>query len=481
MKLVKNYLFLAGAEIVSKLVTFAAFAYLARAMGPEGFGQIEFAGAVLLCAGLLVDQGFSPYGAREIARAPKLTPAIVSEIVVARFMLAVAAYGVVVLIALVLDRPPVVTRLLLIYGLSLLVMPFLLQWVFQGHDRMQNVAVAQILRQSVFAAVVFALVRGASQIWLVAVAELAGVAVMAAYSIWAYRRVLGGAIEKRFLISKRLLREGVPIGLSQMFWMVKLFGATFILGLVAPASDVGYFAGALRILLALHTFVWLYYFNLLPSLSRAWQESAESFAGVIGRSMHGVAWVSLAAGILFAAAAPALMKIAYGAPFEQAGPVLQYLVAVCVLAALSGHYRFGLIAAGRQTAEMATSALGAVVAMIAIPVGYINSGPSGAAMGLCVAEAAVWLSSWLCGRHILGLNNHATYLTRPLLAAAVASGTSLLLPLSSTAPRLAVAGGIFVALALVSDGTVRDRLRQFRAAGKKLNPWQSKDVPEVTR
>jgi O-antigen/teichoic acid export membrane protein len=304
---------------------------------------------------------------------------------------------------------------------------------------------------------------------------------MAAYSTWAYRRVYGGAFEKRLTISKRLLREGAPIGLSQMFWMVKLFGATFILGLVAPASDVGYFAGALRILLALHTFVWLYYFNLLPSLSRAWQESAESFAGVIGRSMHGVAWVSLAAGILFAAAAPALMKIAYGAPFEQAGPVLQYLVAVCVLAALSGHYRFGLIAAGRQTAEMATSALGAVVAMIAIPVGYTNSGPSGAAMGLCVAEAAVWLSSWLCGRHILGLNNHATYLTRPLLAAAVASGTSLLLPLSSTAPRLAVAGGIFVALALVSDGTVRDRLRQFRAAGKKLNPWQSKDVPEVTR
>jgi hypothetical protein len=152
-----------------------------------------------------------------------------------------------------------------------------------------------------------------------------------------------------------------------------------------------------------------------------------------------------------------------------------------VLAALSGHYRFGLIAAGRQTAEMATSALGAAVAMIAIPLGYIDSGPSGAAMGLCVAEVAVWLSSWWCGRHILGLKNYASYLTRPLLAAAVASGTTLLLPLSSAGSRVTVAGAILAALALVSDGEVRDRLRQFRAAGKKLNPWQSKDVPEVTR
>ena len=49
-----------------------------------------------------------------------------------------------------------------------------------------------------------------------------------------------------------------------------MFGSTLIIGLVATAEDTGYFAGAMRILIALHTFVWLYYFNLLPSLSRSW-------------------------------------------------------------------------------------------------------------------------------------------------------------------------------------------------------------------
>src|SRR5215470_6824792 len=45
MKLVKNFLSLAGAEVISKLVTFAAFAYLARVAGPDGFGYLESATA----------------------------------------------------------------------------------------------------------------------------------------------------------------------------------------------------------------------------------------------------------------------------------------------------------------------------------------------------------------------------------------------------------------------------------------------------
>src|SRR5512142_1024159 len=125
-RLLKNFFYLSGAEVASKIVTFAAIAYLARVAGPVGYGYVEFAGAVLLCAGLIVDQGFGPYGAREIAKAPQQTAELVSEIVLVRFLLALIAYAVVALFALLLDHPAVVTQLLLIYGLSLLITPLLL-------------------------------------------------------------------------------------------------------------------------------------------------------------------------------------------------------------------------------------------------------------------------------------------------------------------------------------------------------------------
>jgi PST family polysaccharide transporter len=482
VKLVTNFLLLIGGEVVSKLATFVAFAYLARVAGPVGFGYVEFAGAVLLCAGLIVDQGFGPYGAREIARAPARTPSLVSEIVLVRFILAVGAYAAVVTFALLHDSAPVMPRLLLIYGLSLLAMPLLLQWVFQGHDCMRTVALVQLIRQSVFSVLVLALVRDASQIWLVAVAEVAGVCSAAAYGVWAYWRRFGRLRLAGARISKRLFIEGVPIGLSQMFWVVKMLGATLILGLIAPAEDVGFFAGAMRILVALHAFVWLYYFNLLPSLARTWQQGDGAFAQLISRSMHGVAWVGLGGGLVWLALAPSIMTSVYGAAFAPAGSTLQWMAGVCVVAAVSGHYRFGLIASGRQTAEMVSAALGAVVAASLLPIGYAFAGLKGAAMALLAAEVVVWLTAWWCSYRLLNLTGHVRLLARPLLAWAFAAGLVWALPIQSRALQIVIITGSILLFAITFDATLRNHCLNFHHLRRRQVAQQlSKRLPEVTR
>ncbi len=384
-------------------MTFAAFAYLARVAGPDGFGYIEFTASVVLCAGLIIEQGFNSYGAREIAKSPERTESLVSEIVLVRLVLAVCLYLVVVVFALAFDHAALLTRLLLVYGLSLLVMPMLLQWVFQGHDRMQTVAVIQIMRQTIFAALVFALVHRVEQVWLVGLAETVGASGAAVFGVWAYRRRLNGRIRLRQGVSPQLLREGATIGLSQIFWVVKMSGATLILGLIATAEDVGYFGGAMRILMALHTFVWLYFFNMLPSLSRAWVANDGSFAALIGRSMRFVIWLAVIGAGIWVVVAPMVVKIVYGARFAPAGVALQWFAGICAAAAISGHYRFGLIAAGHQTEEMLTALIGAISAVVLIPVGYFTVGIGGAASGLFVGEVLIWLSAWWFARQHLGL------------------------------------------------------------------------------
>lgn len=409
LALLKNFLSLIGAEAFSKLVTFAAFAYLARLCGAAGFGYIEWAAAVLMCASLIVDQGFSSYGAREIAKAPEKTSKFVTEVVTARFLLAAVGYLAVVLFALLFTGEQAVTRLLLVYGLSLWGLPFLLLWVFQGHDRMNLAATAQIIRQTIFAAVVFGFVRSADDLLIVGVAEVAGVASAGAFCLWMYRRrFANGEGSWRPALSAKLFREGVPIGLSQMFWVVKTFGATLIVGLVATAEDTGLFAGAMRIYIALHTFVWLYYFNLLPSLARAWVAGREKFSELIWNSMRIVLLVSLPVGVVWVLVAPFVMTGVYGADFTRGGGALQWLAGACVAAAVSGHYRFGLIAAGFQSKEMLASALSAAVAAVLIPIGYLNWGTSGAAAALCLAEFVVLLFVWwIAGQTLFSTDDRA--------------------------------------------------------------------------
>lgn len=465
MKLVSNFLFLSGAEVFSKIVTFAAIAYLARVLGPAGFGSVEFAGSVLLCAGLIVDQGFGPYGAREIAREPGRTGNLVGEIILTRFILAILAYASVIAFALWLNRGDAMTQLLAIYGLSLLPMPLLLQWVFQGHSQMQVVGILQLIRQTIFASVVFAFTRTPADMWIVGGAEIAGVVGAAAFGVWMYLRRFEIS-RVRFELTRRLFQEGVPIGLSQMFWMIRMFGATVIVGIIALPADVGFFGGAMRILIALHAFIWLYFFNLLPTLAQTWHNNDGSFAALIERSFTIVVWAGALGGIVWVLVAPLVMMTVYGEQFAPAGPMLQWLAVVAIVAALSGHYRFGLIAAGQQNWETLAAALGALVAIVLIPVGYALAGGTGAAMGLVAAEIVVWVSAWWWARARLQLNGHAALLIRPLIAVVIAWGLASLAPFTPSL-QIALAVATIIVAALVLD--VRARVR-VRALFKKSLP-----------
>ena len=354
-----------------------------------------------MCASLIVDQGFSAYGAREIAKSPSETGRLVAEVVTARFLLAALGYLAIVIFAFRFVAEQAITNLLLVYGLSLWALPLLLQWVFQGHDRMQLVGITQAIRQTVFVLAVFVFVRGTGDLVWVGIAEVAGVTAAALFSVWMYRRYFSSNSWPRPALSARLFREGTPIGLSQMFWVLKMFGATFIIGLIATAEDTGYFAGAMRIYIALHTFVWLYFFNMLPSLSRAWEQGTEQLAVMIRHSMWIVALSSLVVGVIWITAAPFVMTKVYGSNFLPGSGALQWLAGACIAAAFSGHYRYGLIAAGFQRKEMFATAIGSIIAVTLIPVAYFKAGINGAAAALFVAEVVVLVCSWLAAQRNL--------------------------------------------------------------------------------
>jgi PST family polysaccharide transporter len=464
LKVFVNLLYLSGAEIASKILTLAAFAYLGRYAGPVGYGYVEFAIAVLLCAGLIVDQGFNLYGAREIAKSPENTPELISEIVVARALLAVVAYISLIIFVLVANRPPIVTQLILIIGVSLFLSPLMLQWVFQGHSQMQTVAVIQIVRQTFYAIVIFAFLRTAFQIRAAALAEIAGVGAAAIASLWAYRRQFGISIRIRPILSRKLFKEGVPIGLSQIFWMIRMYGATVIVGLIATAQDVGFFGSSMRILIAMHAFVVIYYFNLLPSMTQAWQKGNNFLSEIIDRSFSLTAWAAAAGGMIWVLASPLVIQAIYGTAFAPAGLTLQWLAGVFVGALISGHYRYGLIAAGFQVVEMKVSAISAVIAIVLIPLGYFMRGPAGAAIGLFIAEIIVLLTAWWLARKWMNLHGQIRKLIWPIIATVLATGLVWLVPGRLVGVRILLAFIVIGGMALACDSVVRNDIIQFASA-----------------
>jgi len=455
LKLVGNFLSLASAEGLSKVATFAAFAFIARRTGAVGLGYVEFSYAIIMIGALVIDQGFDALGTREIAKAPSTVPQLVSQIVFIRFLLAILAVVVILVVAWFLPRPAIQTQLLVILSLSLVGMPLILKWVFQGLEKMPIAAGIQVFRQFGFAIIVFLGLRNIESIWVIGLAEVGGVVAGVAFGWWMYVRVLGYPFRLKLGASKKLLLDGLVIGLSQMLWSIKMFGATIVFGLMATSEEMGYFGGAMRILISLHMFVFLYYINILPSMSRTWQQSPEAFHELVNRSMRVVGWLAIGGGLLWVIVADVVIHICYGHSFFPAVAILRILAGVGVMAALSGHFRFGLIGAGFQKAEMWTQAVGAVVALTMLPVGYHFSGIQGAATSLVFAEATVWLTSWIAARRLLHVRGHTVSLLKPGLAVAVIS--TLLVVFGFTAPIITVliAAVCVGCIAYVSEVSIR--------------------------
>jgi len=388
-RLAGNFLVLSAGELAAKLATFATFAYLGRVLGPKHYGSLEFVLATMILFTLPVDFGLGVYGAREIAKGHRHASALIRDISTLRLLSACVTLSLLLGFLLVLPREAEVRLLLLLYGLSLLGMPALLQWVFQGCDAMHWVAAASIVRQGTFAVLVFPLVRPGTPIYMVGMIECAAVTVVAAVCMTILRQRLHLSLPRFHFRWRRLAlrwRTAAPIGLSELAWAVLWYFPTVQLGFLAPDEAIGRFGAAHRIVMALHTFVWLYFFNLLPTMSRCASMPKRHLGDLMSHSIVAVAWGTILVAFAIGLVSEPLFVLVFGPSFSGGGLLLALLIWLIPIAMLSGHYRYSLIACNLQSLEFLCTAISAVVSItlgfLLIPV----LGALGAAVGLLAAN-----------------------------------------------------------------------------------------------
>jgi len=65
-------------------------------------------------------------------------------------------------------------------------------------------------------------------------------------------------------------------------WGLKIYLPTIMLGLMVGGDAVGWFGAVHRIVIGLHSFVWMYFINLYPAISRCTQQSEEALQSLPG-------------------------------------------------------------------------------------------------------------------------------------------------------------------------------------------------------
>ncbi len=429
-KLATNYAFLSAGETASKILTFAAFTFLARVLGPADFGSLEFTLALIIFFVLAIDCGLGSYGARELAKNPSGARELINQVTSLRLFFALGGFLVLFFLAMLLglDRPARI--LVLLYSLTLFGIPFFHQWIFQGFEKMQWVGLGSALRYLIFALGVFLLIRKETPLWMVGFVEIVAVSVFVLYNISVSRFLLRLPRPRLILRPSRLapsIRQALPIGMSELSWAFTFYFPTVLLGIIVGGQALGWFSAAHRCIMALHTFVWLYFFNLLPSISRAALAPAEKFQDLMRHSLRGTLWLAVFIGVIGNILATPLIGAIFGQQFRGAGEIFRVLVWVLSVSLWSGHYRYALIGFNQQRLEFLAAASAAATSIVAGIALIPRYGAIGAAVSLLAAALVHGGLAYVFVRRNIAHVPFAPHAFRPLCTGAVTVAMFLLL------------------------------------------------------
>ena len=458
-----RYLTLFGGETFSKLCVLAAFAYMAWMLPPSDYGIVELALSITVFFVLGVESGMGLYGARIVAASPERMSRLVPQVMLLRAVLALPAFAL--MLGVAIHYRPAGLGLLAINAIAVLLTPFLTQWVFQGLRQMQWIAAGSVARNFTFVALILILIRPGSDLRLVAVAEVCGIAVLAVLNTWILYRRLHARLDWRGVIegTRRLFGDVWYMGLSDFTWACLWYSPALIIGWLGVGTEqVAWIAVAVRIVLALHTFVWLYFFNMLPNMAKELASGVDNWRDLMKRSMATSMWPACLAAVGGTLIAPLLIPLVYGDPYVAAVRPLQIVIWLIPLTWFSGHFRFSLIAAGHQRWEFAVSAATAVVTVTAAFVLGRANGSVGAATALLIGGVANTLLAVLASNRYIGSLEIAPSVSPALLAMAVSLATGIVVAKGAgVIAGTATACAIYLVVAIRQDHELSRMVRRW--------------------
>jgi O-antigen/teichoic acid export membrane protein len=468
-RLLGGFAALGAATLVSQIVGFLVLAIAARRLGPEPIGSFSFALSLVGYFSIPANFGITVLGTRDLAREPSRAKALIGEVAAIQGALVLVPYVLVVALAPLLGADELSTELIPVVALTFVLDAASLQWVLYGRQRFTVLALARLAGSVVTLVWVLAFVgerEGDAGAMAFAWATVAGVAAFALVTLVVVIRSEGRP--ELVLQAMHLVRRfiaGVPFGLAAVMISIYYSIDSVMLGYLRSTEEVGQYAVAYKLPLAIIAIGALWASVLFPHASALAPRDPDLLRRQLG-FFSSVAFVgAVPVGVGAVLVGGDLMPELFGPEFEPAGTpfiVLSWAAAVVLFTISSGTVA---LAAGEDrhylVAVTAGAALNLLVNFAAIPL----FGMTGAAAATVAAEVVVFAVVWR--RLVVRLGPVPIQwprIARALAATAVMAGVVVPIgdALSATA-RVAVGASVYavvaVALGAVHRGEIRMALR----------------------
>jgi O-antigen/teichoic acid export membrane protein len=378
----------AGAKVGLALATLA----VARALGPDRFGQWSYAMVMAGIVAIASEAGMSNATQKIIAAGRGAATSIVSVALGIRLAAVVTGLAVIGLYTAVVPQPAGVSVLLVMLGVFGVVTQFtlFLQGSFRATARPDLDAITRLAQQALLVGAVAAcVVVGAS-----AVAFAAAFAVTSIVSAVVVIAVLRGAIgnvwprfDKR--VCATVVREAWPFWLSGMFWVVYFRADVVTLSYLSSDRETGLYNLAYNAFQLLTLPGAMLMAALFPSLSHLHAYDGRSYARLRARAVSVAALLGALACVAALVVSGPGVQAALGQDYGGSTNALRVLAVALIFVYPNYVLMQALSAADGQRKMLAVVATGAIL-NVAMNIALVPPlGGLGAALATVVTEASV--------------------------------------------------------------------------------------------
>ncbi|MBS0262886.1 MAG: oligosaccharide flippase family protein [Planctomycetes bacterium] len=399
---VRSYLLIVVADFACRALRFLSDIVLVRHFSREIIGQLNL-GQSLSVQGIgLSTAGLDVIGIKTVA-AGQVPPArMATTIALLRLLLGVFAWCGVALVAGLVPKYQPIFQYAVLYGLSIATAALTIGWVPQGQNRMHVVAIAMLATNICYF----------SGVWLctvcgwppVAVPLILGVAEgSTALALWVWLRLACGPFMWGLPAREawHCLQDAVPIGGSNYLRLLIQGSDVLILGLFDTGDELGVYSMGFKLYALGASLVAIYLGVLLPQLAAGAAAGTHNVSAELNSSLRRTLPASLVAMAIAMSLAGFGLQLLYGAAFVTGASALRVLIVAWPVQLMSGHFRMGLIAIGRQRLDLLLVGVAMVAHLLAkLCLGYLG-GSLGIAVGTLAGEVVLLVITgwvWVAGK-----------------------------------------------------------------------------------
>ena len=370
METQKNVFYNVLLAISQVLFPMLTFPYLARVLGPEHVGVLNFAESYARYFVLVAAFGIPIYGVREIAKIyndkEKLSKLFV-EIFTINFITTIILSIVFLITIIYVDRLNSAGILFYWALLFFFLQVFVLEWFFIGIKQFKFIAVRFFFIRLIFIACVFIFIKTSNDYLIYMRMQVLLNLLLAIVNIYYITKFINFKnLSLQSLNLKQHLKPLMILFLTIFFISIYLQLDTVILGFLTDSESVGYYSSALKLNKLLIAVFAAISAAMFPRMMNLLQEGkVVQFNNMIQDCFYIIISLSLPTALLVYLCAPEIVQILFGSNFERAILPLQITAPIIVVVSLSTIFGFQILSALSKDKNILISAmLGTLVSIL---------------------------------------------------------------------------------------------------------------------